>query len=175
VPGPREESTFGSIGKHHLVHNVDGGDEVVDSAPPNTTLSTFAQGGYTLVAVSNKAEFLVLNTKTGTIGRKMPCPPQVVNLHVSHSLVFSGSSDGLLRTHDLRATTKKSAGTELSVRAHQGSIQAIESSGNWVYTIGWTIRYRRCFPVSCRKVSTKPTGMAGPLLILRLRFSMRET
>ena len=115
-------------------------DRATRSTPANTAVSTFAQEGHTLVAVSDKAEFLVMNTKTGTVGRQIPCPPQVVNLHVSHSSVLSGSSDGILRTHDLRGSTKRSSGTELSVRAHQGSIQAIESSGNWVYTIGWTLR-----------------------------------
>lgn len=106
-----------------------------------TMLSGFAQRGNTLVAVSNHAELLVLNTTNGTVTRTIPCPPQVVHLHASHSLLLSGSSDGLLRTHDLRTPMKRTFGSgENSVRAHQGSIQAIESSSNWIYTIGWSSR-----------------------------------
>lgn len=104
-------------------------------------ISNFAQRGHTLVAVSNHAELLVLNTVNGTITRQIPCSPQIVRLHASHSLLLSGSSDGLLRTHDLRTSMNRNSGTENSVRAHQGSIQAIESSSNWVYTIGWSSRY----------------------------------
>jgi PAB-dependent poly(A)-specific ribonuclease subunit 2 len=136
--------------------------ELFNSTPANSIVSTFAQEGHTLVAVSDKAEFLVMNTKTGTVGRQMPCPPQVVNLHVSHSLVFSGSSDGLLRTHDLRGSMKRNSGTELSVRAHQGSIQAIESSGNWVYTIGWTIRCVTSFSHTQTVNETNRNGRPTP-------------
>jgi PAB-dependent poly(A)-specific ribonuclease subunit 2 len=106
----------------------------------NTVLSTFAQRGNTLVGVSDSPEFLVLNPVTGNVTRRTPCSPQTVRIHVSPSLLLSGSSDGMLRTHDLRTAMKRNSGSEHSVRAHQGSIQAIESSGNWIYTIGWSTR-----------------------------------
>ncbi|PVG02168.1 hypothetical protein CPB86DRAFT_811668 [Serendipita vermifera] len=109
----------------------------------NTSISTFTNRASTLIAVTNKAEFLALNTSTGKIIRQVPCPPQVVVLHASHSLILSGSSDGFIRTHDFRTSTKRNSGAENMIRAHQGSVRAINSSGNWIYTIGWNIRNGR--------------------------------
>ncbi|CAG8768565.1 12220_t:CDS:2, partial [Acaulospora colombiana] len=113
----------------------------VNNTPANTSISTFTNRASTLIAVSNKAEFLALNTSTGKIIRQVPCPPQVVVLHASHSLILSGSSDGFIRTHDFRTSMKRNSGSENMIRAHQGSVRAINSSGNWIYTIGWNIRY----------------------------------
>ncbi|KAG8829897.1 poly(A)-specific ribonuclease [Serendipita sp. 400] len=114
--------------------------------PATTNLSTFTQYGNMLVAMTNKAELLTINTTNGAITRTIPCYPQILRLHATHSVVLSGSSDGLLRKHDLRAATKRDFGSEASIRAHQGSIQAIEASGNWIYTIGWSSRNGRPIP-----------------------------
>ncbi|KAG8787431.1 poly(A)-specific ribonuclease [Serendipita sp. 397] len=114
--------------------------------PATTNLSTFTQYGNMLVAMTNKAELLTLNTTNGAVTRTIPCYPQILRLHATHSVVLSGSSDGLLRKHDLRAATKRDFGSEASIRAHQGSIQAIEASGNWIYTIGWSSRNGRPIP-----------------------------
>ncbi|CCA66899.1 related to PAN2-component of Pab1p-stimulated poly(A) ribonuclease [Serendipita indica DSM 11827] len=96
--------------------------------------------------MSNKAELLVINPTNGVVSRQIQCPTQVVCLHVSPSHVLSGSSDGLLRTHDLRAPTKRNSTSEHIVKAHQGSVQAIESSGNWIYSIGWSSLNGRPIP-----------------------------
>ncbi|KAG8827255.1 poly(A)-specific ribonuclease [Serendipita sp. 399] len=102
--------------------------------------------------MTNKAELLTINTTNGTIIRTIPCYPQIVRLHATHSVFLSGSSDGILRKHDLRVAPKREFGSELSVRAHQGSIQAIEASGNWIYTIGWTSRHGRPIPDTLVKI-----------------------
>ncbi|KAH9934990.1 uncharacterized protein B0H18DRAFT_979313 [Fomitopsis serialis] len=64
--------------------------------------------------------------------------------------LVSGSSDGFLRLHDPRNAMWHEGNN--SVRAHTGGIQGLESSGNYIYTIGLGTRQGRPFPDPLVKV-----------------------
>ena len=64
------------------------------------------------------------------------------HLHLSHTMLLSGSADGYVRTHDPRNGGRRAdGGAEGSVFAHAGGVQGLQSSGNYVYTIGLGFRY----------------------------------
>jgi len=54
-------------------------------------------------------------------------------------MLLSGSADGYLRTHDPR--TNSSRAMENSVKAHPGSIQGLQTTGNLVFTVGLGERF----------------------------------
>lgn len=60
----------------------------------------------------------------------------------------------------------RGTGAEHSVRAHQGGIQGIESSGNWIYTIGWSSRFETiafiCIFIEVEMLSFPRHGRAVP-------------
>jgi hypothetical protein len=51
-------------------------------------------------------------------------------------MLLSGSSDGYLRVHDPRTGMGRTGATENAVKAHSSSIEGIQTTGNFVFTIG---------------------------------------
>lgn len=84
---------------------------------------------------------MLVNSFTGAEVRRISVPSTVTHFQFSPLYLLSGSLDGYLRAHDPRTGMKKSeGGAELSVKAHSSGIQGLQTSGNYVYTIGWTLR-----------------------------------
>lgn len=94
------------------------------SASPNIAVSTAGP------------ELVLVNTTTGLSVRQWVVPSLVTHLVSSHTLLLSGSSDGYLRTHDMRAG-KSNKTSDLSVKAHNKGFQGLDVSGNLVFSIGW--------------------------------------
>ena len=76
---------------------------------------------------------------TGLVIRTVSVPALLNPLRSSHSLLLAGSLDGKLRTFDLRTTMRENEATE-PILAHMGGIQGLDVCGNYVVTIGWTLR-----------------------------------
>lgn len=110
----------------------------VKNATPLTTFCNSPGSTSTLVVGSTGGELTVLNATTGDIIRQVTSSARVTRLESSSDCVLSGSADGYVRTHDIRASLRR---TESQVKAHQGVVQGLECNGNWVYTIGLGIRY----------------------------------
>jgi hypothetical protein len=84
---------------------------------------------------------LFLNSMTGNTVRKVPTPAVITHLQFSSSALVSGSADGYLRLHDPRTGMARSCGGEHKVvKAHQCSIQGLQTTGNYIFTIGHSER-----------------------------------
>ncbi|KAF8894503.1 ubiquitin carboxyl-terminal hydrolase-domain-containing protein [Infundibulicybe gibba] len=108
-----------------------------------TTFSDTSGSTHLLAASTAGQELLFLNALTGSVIRQAPTPSVVTQLQFSHSVLLSGSSDGFLRTHDPRTGLGRA---ESHVRAHSSGVQCIQTSGNFVFTIGLGERQSRPFP-----------------------------
>lgn len=85
---------------------------------------------------------LFLNSMTGNVVRQVPTSSIITHLHFSSSALISGSADGYLRLYDPRTGMARSGGSEhKAVKAHQCSIQGLQTTGNYIFTIG---RSERC-------------------------------
>jgi hypothetical protein len=78
---------------------------------------------------------------TGSVVRTSPCPSVISHLQFSHSCIVSGSLDGCIRTHDPRTALIRELNTETVSKAHASGFAGIECSGNFLFTIGWGLRY----------------------------------
>lgn len=109
-----------------------------------TTFSNVSTSSHVLAAASASPELAFLNDVTGDVIRRIPVPSMINHMHLSHTFLLTGSLDGYVRTHDPRGGARRlDGGTESSVFAHAGGVQGLQSSGNYVYTIGWGYRYVR--------------------------------
>ncbi|KAF8078063.1 ubiquitin carboxyl-terminal hydrolase-domain-containing protein [Lyophyllum atratum] len=106
-----------------------------------------------VVAVSTAdMELQYINSMTGTTIRQTTTPSVITQLQSSHSMLLSGSVDGYLRTHDIRASSSRPGGAESLVKAHSHGIQGLEATGNFVFTIGLGERQSRPYPDPLVKV-----------------------
>jgi PAB-dependent poly(A)-specific ribonuclease subunit 2 len=96
-----------------------------------------------LAASSTGPELLLLNSMTGSILRQAPTPSLISHLEFSHSAILSGASDGFIRTHDPRTALNR---PESQIMAHYSGIQGLQTTGNFVFTIGLGVT-RRCLPL----------------------------
>ncbi|KIO23414.1 hypothetical protein M407DRAFT_78054 [Tulasnella calospora MUT 4182] len=129
---------------------------------PTKPLSTFSDhpstSNYVVLGTATAAqpEFIVINATNGTEVRTMSSPAYVTHLKTSYNYLVSGASDGIIRTHDFRTSSKKSsdpgASGGTSVIAHPGGIQDLEVSGNYIYTCGWGHGQFRPMPDALVKV-----------------------
>ncbi|EIN08045.1 hypothetical protein PUNSTDRAFT_70027 [Punctularia strigosozonata HHB-11173 SS5] len=123
---------------------------------PSATALTFSNVSTSsqALAVSTVApELVMLNPFTGAEIRRISTSSAVTHLQFSHLHLLSGSRDGYLRAHDPRTGLRKAeSGAELSVKAHAGSFQGLASSGNYIYTIGCTVRQGTTFPEPLVKI-----------------------
>ncbi|KZS98990.1 cysteine proteinase [Sistotremastrum niveocremeum HHB9708] len=108
-----------------------------------TSFSNTPSSASSLAVATAEPELVLLNTMTATPIRQASTPSVITNLHLSHSLLVSGSADGYIRTHDMRTAMIKEEG---SAPAHASGIQGLVSSGNFVYSIGWGMRASRPAP-----------------------------
>lgn len=111
------------------------------SPPPNLhTFSNVSVASAVLAASSTGPELLLLNSMTGNILRQAPTPSLITHLEFSHSAILSGASDGYVRTHDPRTAINRS---ENQFMAHYAGIQGLQTTGNFVFTIGLGVRCLR--------------------------------
>ncbi|KAK7049364.1 poly(A)-specific ribonuclease [Paramarasmius palmivorus] len=119
----------------------------------SSNITTFASANLPGVAASTvEMELIMLNAMTGGVIRQLQMPSLITNLEFSHSLLLSGAADGYLRAHDPRTGMTRNAGAESSVKAHYSSIQGLETIGNFVFTIGLSLRQSHPFPDPLVKV-----------------------
>ncbi|KAI0308687.1 WD40-repeat-containing domain protein [Amylostereum chailletii] len=128
---------------------------------PITTFSNNLNSS-TFAAATASPEIVLLNSLTGTATRQAPVLSVVNQLHFANTSLLSGSSDGILRCHDPRTGMRRDGGAENSVKAHASEIQGLQSSGNYVYTIGWGLRQSRPIPDPLVKLYDLRTMRALP-------------
>ncbi|KAJ6606431.1 ubiquitin carboxyl-terminal hydrolase-domain-containing protein [Mycena vulgaris] len=117
--------------------------------PTLTTFSNASTASPVLAAASTGSELLLLNSMTGSVLRQAPTPSLVTHLEFSHSAIISGATDGYVRTHDPRTALNRA---ESQVMAHYSGIQGLQTTGNFVFTIGLGVRQSRPFPDPLVKV-----------------------
>ena len=88
-------------------------------------------------------ELIYLNELTGDVIRRTSVAGIINQLHFSHSLLLTGSSDGYIRSYDIRNPSRRTDSAENSVYAHAGGVQGLQNSGNYVYSIGWGYRWSK--------------------------------
>ncbi|TFY82963.1 hypothetical protein EWM64_g1049 [Hericium alpestre] len=111
-----------------------------------TTFSNNLSSSKALAVATSSLELVLLNSSTGSVMRQAPLVSTVNHLHFSHSFLVSGSSDGFVRCHDPRTGLRREGGAESAVKAHASEIQGLQTSGNYLYTIGWGLRQSRPVP-----------------------------
>lgn len=113
----------------------------VRSTTAKTTTFSNASGTTRGLAVATDAQELIhINELTGDVVRRTNVPGIINQLHFSHSLLLTGSSDGYIRSYDLRNPSRRTDSAEHSTYAHAGGVQGLQSGGNYVYSIGWGYR-----------------------------------
>lgn len=111
------------------------------STTAKTTSFSNASGTMRGLAVATDAQELIhLNELTGGVIRRITVSGIINQLHFSHSLLLAGSSDGYIRSYDIRNLSKGTDCAENSAYAHAGGVQGLQSGGNYVYSIGWGYR-----------------------------------
>ena len=78
---------------------------------------------------------------TGATIRQVQTSSVLTHLELSHSFLLSGSSDGYLRVHDPRTGMTRTGSAENLVKAHARSVQGLQATGNFVFTIGMGERW----------------------------------
>lgn len=119
-----------------------------------SALTAFSSATYTsnVLAVSTTApELVLLNAMTGNAVRVAPSPSVVTHLQFSHSTLLAALADGYVRAYDPRTALLRENG-ENSVLAHSSGVQDLQTSGNYFYTIGWSVRRGHDFPDPLVKV-----------------------
>ncbi|KXN85486.1 PAB-dependent poly(A)-specific ribonuclease subunit PAN2 [Leucoagaricus sp. SymC.cos] len=128
-----------------------------------TTFSDAANSSHSLVFSTAGLEMLFLNSMTGNVVRKVPTSSVITHLQFSSSALISGSADGYIRLHDPRTGLARSSGSEHKVvKAHQSSIQGLQTTGNYIFTLGHSERQSRPFPDPLVKVYDVRTMRALP-------------
>jgi hypothetical protein len=105
----------------------------------NLTAFSNTSNSNTIAASTSESELLYISSLTGLVVRQIPTPSLVTQLQSSHLMLLSGSADGYLRTHDPRMNSSRAM--ENSVKAHPGSIQGLQTTGNLVFTVGLGERF----------------------------------
>ncbi|RDB20983.1 PAB-dependent poly(A)-specific ribonuclease subunit PAN2 [Hypsizygus marmoreus] len=118
--------------------------------PSNLTTFSNTPNSNLRAASTADLELLYINSMTGIAVRQITTPSMITHLQPSHSMLLSGSTDGYLRTHDIR--TGRSGGMESLVKAHSSGIQGLQTAGNFAFTIGLGERQSRPFPDPLVKV-----------------------
>ncbi|KAH7927078.1 PAB-dependent poly(A)-specific ribonuclease subunit PAN2 [Leucogyrophana mollusca] len=121
---------------------------------PSSTVTAFSATTYssnTIAASTTLPDIYLLNSMTGNATRQAPTSSVVTHLQFSHSALLSASVDGFVRAHDPRTGLRRENG-ENSVQAHTSGVQDLQSSGNYFFTIGWSIRRGHDFPDPLVKV-----------------------
>lgn len=101
-----------------------------------TTFSNASSHSHFLAAATTNLELLFLNSMTGSVVRQVPTTSVLTQLQFSHSVLLSGSSDGFLRVHDPRTGMGRAGAAESVIKSHTGSIQGLQTIGNFAFTIG---------------------------------------
>ncbi|KAK0458455.1 ubiquitin carboxyl-terminal hydrolase-domain-containing protein [Desarmillaria tabescens] len=132
------------------------------SSTPVLTFSTSTNSSNVIGVSVVGPELLLINPPTGTVVRQTQTPSLITHLEFSHSSLISGAVDGFVRTHDPRTGIARSGGSEHMVRAHPSGIQGLQTSGNFIFTIGLQTRQGRPFPDQLVKVYDLRTMRALP-------------
>ncbi|KAJ3968349.1 ubiquitin carboxyl-terminal hydrolase-domain-containing protein [Lentinula raphanica] len=119
---------------------------------PDDSVMNFANSSTITALSTSGSELLLINAMTGNLLRQTTMPSIATHLEFSHNTLLAGSADGYLRAYDPRTGTVRNGGAESTVKAHYGGIQGLQTSGNFVFTIGMSLRQARPFPDPLVKV-----------------------
>jgi len=119
--------------------------QVCSTTAKTTSFSNASGSTRGLAAATDAQELIHLNELTGDVICRTSVPGIINQLHFSHSLLLAGSSDGYIRSYDLRNPSRRTDSAENSVYAHAGGVQGLQSGGNYVYSIGWGYRWGDTF------------------------------
>ncbi|KAF5379932.1 hypothetical protein D9757_007171 [Collybiopsis confluens] len=127
------------------------------------TIMGFASSS-TITAVStSNSELLLINAMTGNLSKQVTTASIATHLEFSqNNILLSGSADGHVRAFDPRTGTTRGGSSESSVKAHYGGIQGLQTVGNFIFTIGMSLRQSRPFPDPLVKVYDLRTMRALP-------------
>ncbi|KAH8102953.1 PAB-dependent poly-A-specific ribonuclease subunit PAN2 [Cristinia sonorae] len=107
-----------------------------------TAFSNNSPSASVFYACTAAQELLAINSQTGDVLRKNTAMSIYNHLVHAHTLLVSGSSDGVIRTHDMRT----SQDVVHTTTAHTSGVQGLQASGNFIFTIGAGLRQGRPFP-----------------------------
>ncbi|KZT59790.1 hypothetical protein CALCODRAFT_176596 [Calocera cornea HHB12733] len=111
-------------------------------------LSTFtshptASTGLLLATASAIQE---LSLPVEVISRQIPTTAPITQMRTSSTgILITGATDGFLRTYDLRQA-RGIVHSTAEVKAHNGAVQCLETSGNFTFSVGLSMRQGRAFP-----------------------------
>lgn len=129
------------VGKLSASLPLENAPKSVRSPTAVTTFSDAINSSHSLALSTAGLEMQFLNSMTGTVVRQVPTSSVMTHLQFSPTALISGSADGYIRIHDPRTGMARSGGGEHKVvKAHQCSIQGLQTTGNYIFTIGHSER-----------------------------------
>jgi hypothetical protein len=128
---------------HTWSSKTPGGQNTLNGASNVTTFSAESSANSEIALSTTSPEIVFVNALTGIEARRIATTSMITHLLFSHSTLVSGAFDGCVRLHDPRTGLRKDSkgGSNATIKAHNGSIQGIQSAGNYLYTIGYGVRY----------------------------------
>ncbi|EJU05749.1 hypothetical protein DACRYDRAFT_46547 [Dacryopinax primogenitus] len=97
-----------------------------------------------LLATASAVQELSLPAET--ISRQIPTTAPVTQMRTSSSgLLVTGATDGYLRTYDVRHP-RGHVYSSADVKAHNGAVHCLETSGNFTFSVGLNMRQGRPYP-----------------------------
>ena len=141
--GQKEASINGFIGAFLVLCAEDINYTTLSPSAKLMTFSNIPPSSTVLATSLMSMELSFISQMTGSVVRKVPTSSLLTHLEFSHSHLLSGSSDGYIRIHDPKTGMGRSGGAENLARAHIRSVQGLQASGNYIFTIGMGERYVR--------------------------------
>lgn len=102
---------------------------------------TYASSSTITALSTSGSELLLINAMTGNLSKQAKIPSIATHLEFSYNILLSGSADGYLCAYDPRTGISRNGTSESMVKAHYGGIQGLQTVGNFVFTIGMSLRY----------------------------------
>ncbi|KAF5324935.1 hypothetical protein D9611_004584 [Ephemerocybe angulata] len=127
-----------------------------------SSFSNVYHAGHSIAVSLLNLELAFVNSMTGTTVRQVQTSSILTHLQFSHSSLLSGSAEGYIRVHDPRTGVTKNDAAESVIKAHSGAVTGLQSTGNYVFTIGMGERQSRPYPDPLVKVYDLRTMRALP-------------
>jgi PAB-dependent poly(A)-specific ribonuclease subunit 2 len=118
---------------------------------PVAAMSSSAFSSSMLAAATTAPDIVLLNAITGAVLRQAQVLSHVTHLAFSHSTLLCASADGYVRAHDPRTALRRETG-DSAVLAHASTVQDLQATGNFFFTIGSSSRRGHDFPDPLVKV-----------------------
>lgn len=113
-------------------------DTSVNSPAANVT--TFCNISHSVAVSTDLSELHLINSGTGTLTRQVKTSSIISHISASNKFLIAASMDGSISMYDPQTAMRK-ADVESAVKAHTNGIQGLQTSGNYIFTIGFGLRY----------------------------------